>query len=103
MQIAAPGSQLAFAVRWIAGAAIAAAAFVPVSLEAQRGGRGAAPARPPAKPAAPAPAPPPPQITVAGVRVVGLGLGANGSELHAFNDRPGTAIALAIQAPAGSG
>ncbi len=37
------------------------------------------------------------------MRVVGVGLGANGSELRAFNERPGTAVALAIQAPPGTG
>jgi hypothetical protein len=44
-----------------------------------------------------------PQISVAGIRVIGNGLGANGSELHAFGDHPGTAVGLAIQAPEGSG
>jgi hypothetical protein len=44
-----------------------------------------------------------PQISVAGIRVIGNGLGANGSELHAFGDHPGTSVGLAIQAPEGSG
>jgi hypothetical protein len=47
----------------------------------------------------------PVQVTIAGIRVVGAGYGANGSELHAFNERPGTtiAIALALQAQGGAG
>jgi hypothetical protein len=65
-------------------------------------------AAPPAKgsaaaKAAPVPAGPPPQVAVNAIRVIGAGLGANGSELHAFNDRPGTAVAFSILAPAGSG
>ena len=61
-------------------------------------------ARPPAVTAAPPPPPAAlPKVAVVGIRVVGGGLGANGSELRAFNERPGTAIALAIQAPAGTG
>ena len=44
-----------------------------------------------------------PQISVAGLRIVGNGLGANASELRAFNERPGTTIVLGIQAPRGSG
>jgi hypothetical protein len=43
------------------------------------------------------------RVSVAGIRVIGPGLGANGSELHAFNDQPGTTIALAIVPPEGSG
>jgi len=46
---------------------------------------------------------PMPRISVAGIRVVGVGGGANGSELQAFNERPGTTVALSIQAPEGSG
>jgi hypothetical protein len=57
----------------------------------------------PAKAAPPAPSGPPPQMSVNAIRVIGAGLGANGSELHAFNDRPGTAVAFAILAPTGSG
>lgn len=45
----------------------------------------------------------PPRIMVAGIRVVAPGLGANGSELHAFNDQPGTALALAIVASPNTG
>jgi hypothetical protein len=67
--------------------------------------------RPPAKGAtkAPAPATPPapagamPQIAAAGIRVTGLGLGTNGTELKPFNESPGTTVALSIQAPKGSG
>jgi hypothetical protein len=55
------------------------------------------------KPVAKSASAPMPQISVAGIRVVGNGVGANGSELHAFNERPGTAVALSIQAPDGSG
>ncbi len=56
------------------------------------------------RPPAPTPAPAAlPQVAAVGIRVVGAGLGANGSELRAFNERPGTAVALAIQAPAGTG
>lgn len=45
-----------------------------------------------------------PRISVAGLRIVGNGLGANGSELHAFNEnKSGTTIALAIVMPEGSG
>lgn len=57
--------------------------------------------------AAPAPAPAvasvPPQMAAAGIRVTGLGLGANGSELKPFNESPGTAVVVAIQPPKGSG
>jgi hypothetical protein len=57
-----------------------------------------------AKPAAPAPPPgPPPEIVIAGVRVVGAGLGKNREEIRAFNEQPGTAVALAIKMPAGQG
>jgi len=65
--------------------------------------------RPPAKgkntPAPPPAAPPAamPQISAVGLRVVGLGLGANGSEVKPFMESPGTTIALAIQAPKGNG
>ena len=44
-----------------------------------------------------------PQTAVAGIRVTGLGIGANGTELKPFNESPGTTIALSIQAPKGSG
>ena len=67
--------------------------------DAQQRGRGAQrPATPPA--AAPAPAP---QITATAIRIVGTGLGANGTELRPFNESPGTVVVLAIQAPRGSG
>jgi len=42
-------------------------------------------------------------VSAAGIRIVGVGLGANGSELRAFNESPGTVVALAVQAPRGSG
>ncbi len=51
-------------------------------------------------PPAPSPAP---QVSAMAIRVVGPGLGANGSELRPFNESPGTVVALAIQAPRGSG
>jgi hypothetical protein len=45
-----------------------------------------------------------PKISVAGIRIIGGGLGTNGSELHAFGEQhPGTAVGLAIQAPEGNG
>jgi hypothetical protein len=54
---------------------------------------------------APAPSAPatPPQISAVGIRVIAPGLGANGTELRAFNESPGTTIALAIVAPKGTG
>ena len=83
---------------WIAGCAAGLLMFGVVDAAAQRSGqRSGRPAPPP-----PAPAPNP-QVSVVGIRVVGVGLGANGSELRAFNERPGTAIAIAIQAPTGTG
>jgi hypothetical protein len=57
-----------------------------------------------AKPAAPAPPPgPPPEIVIAGVRVVGGGLGKNREEIRPFNEQPGVAVALAIKMPPGQG
>ena len=44
-----------------------------------------------------------PQVTATAIRVVGLGLGANGSELRPFNESPGTVVVLAVQAPRGNG
>jgi hypothetical protein len=58
------------------------------------------------RPTAAAPqAPPsnPPQVSPIAVRVVGPGLGANGSELRPFNESPGTVVVLAVQASKGSG
>ena len=69
-----------------------------VAAAQQRAGR-AAP-RPAAAPAPPAPVP---QVAAAAIRVVGTGLGANGSELRPFNESPGTVVVLAIQAPRGNG
>src|SRR5438445_4367953 len=60
-------------------------------------------AQPPARPPAREPAAPPPEVVIAGIRVVGTGFGANGSELRPFHERPGTAIVLAVSAPPGSG
>jgi hypothetical protein len=45
----------------------------------------------------------PPQITAIGLRVIGLGLGANGTELRPFQEAPGTTIALGVTAPKGAG
>ena len=81
---------------WVGCVIVAALATGYESVGAQR----AKPAPPPPKPAAPAPMP---QITVAGIRIVGAGFGANATELRAFNEEAGTTIALAIAAPAGSG
>src|SRR5262249_26628707 len=67
---------------------------------AQQGrGRGA---QRPAAPAAQPPAPQP-QMSATAIRGVGPGLGANGSELRPFNESPGTAAALALVAPRGTG
>ncbi|HEY8180927.1 MAG TPA: hypothetical protein VII32_01715, partial [Thermoanaerobaculia bacterium] len=44
-----------------------------------------------------------PKVSVAGIRVIGGGLGANGSEIHAFGEQhPGTAVGLAIEVPEGN-
>jgi hypothetical protein len=40
-------------------------------------------------------------VRVAGIQVVGAGLGANGSELQAFRSEPGLVLALAVEPPAG--
>ena len=53
--------------------------------------------------AAPQPASAPPQVSAVGIRVVGPGLGANGSELRPFNESPGTVVVLGIQAAKGAG
>src|SRR5262245_6669005 len=108
MKITSRDPYAARAGRWIV-CLLAAGAIGSAGLGAQRpsgstSGKtqtGKAPAQSTAKPTPPPPAPPPPQVSVAGLKVVGAGLGANGSELHAFNERPGTTVALAIQAPAG--
>jgi len=66
--------------------------------------KGKQPAPPAAKAPAAASAPANlPQVSVIGVRVVGLGLGANGTELKPFNESPGTSVALGIAAPKGTG
>jgi hypothetical protein len=59
-----------------------------------------APAAAPAAAAAPSP---PPQMSAAGIRVIGPGLGASGTELKPFNESPGTSVVVAVQPPAGSG
>lgn len=95
--------------RWSVCVLFGLAVTIGLAGTSAQGGRGAsAPA--PSKGAAPAPAKaasappaPMPHVAAAGLRIVGVGLGANGSELHAFNEQPGTAIALAIQSPPNSG
>ena len=59
--------------------------------------------RPAPAAAAPAAAVALPQVTAIALRVTGLGLGTNGTELKPFNESPGSTVALAIQAPKGSG
>ena len=61
-------------------------------------GRGQRPAAAPTQPPAA-----PPQVSAVALRVVGPGLGANGSELRPFNESPGTVVVLAIQAGRGGG
>src|SRR5215831_14503072 len=68
--------------------------------------KGKQPAAPAAKTPAPAPvsAPSnPPKISPVGIRVTGLGIGANGTEQKPFNESPGTTVVLAVEAPKGSG
>jgi hypothetical protein len=57
------------------------------------------------RPGAAAPPAPstPPQMSAVAIRVVGPGLGANGTELRPFNESPGTVVVLAIQPPRSSG
>lgn len=43
----------------------------------------------------------PPTVTVAGIRVVGQGFGEDGREAQPFNESPGVALALAVQAANG--
>jgi hypothetical protein len=62
-----------------------------------------APAKAAAPKGAPAPPAPMPKITVAALRIVSGGFGANGSELRPFNEEPGTSVALAVVPPAGAG
>src|SRR3954469_9010477 len=89
-------------------AAVAGLVLLAPAAEAQ-GGRGKQPAgkQPAGKQPAAAPAPPPasapPPVSAIGLRIVGPGLGANGTELKPFNESPGTAVVLSIQAPKGSG
>jgi hypothetical protein len=40
-------------------------------------------------------------VRVVGIRLVGPGLGANGTELQAFREQPGLTLALAVEAPSG--
>ena len=83
-----------------------ALAAVPAAAQGKqtKGKRPAASAKPPAPAkASAAPAAKPPQITAVAIRVTGLGLGANGTELKPFNESPGTSVALAVEAPKGSG
>jgi hypothetical protein len=94
------------AVRWIV-CVVAAGTIGSAAVGAQRTGGSTTQTKGPSQTAAKAapstPASPPPQLFVSGIQVVGTGLGANGSELHAFNETPGMTVAIGIQAPAGSG
>lgn len=107
MKIAPRDRQPSSTTCWVVCTLLIAGLIGSFAAAAQR--PGGAPAKAPTKAPAKAPAPakaaptPPPQITVAGIRVVGAGLGANGSELHAFNESPGTAVGFAILVPAGTG
>lgn len=58
-------------------------------------------AAPPAKKAPPAKAAAVPTVSVAGIRVVGQGYGEDGREAQPFNESPGVALALVIQAKDG--
>lgn len=62
-------------------------------------------AAPPKKPApakaAPAKAAAAPTVSVAGIRVVGQGFGEDGSEAQPFNESPGVALAIVVQAKDG--
>ncbi|HET7746138.1 MAG TPA: hypothetical protein VFM29_02490 [Vicinamibacteria bacterium] len=42
-------------------------------------------------------------VEVAGVRIIGPGYGEDGTELRAFNESPGLALALAVKAPGKTG
>jgi hypothetical protein len=105
MRITSRDPYAASAVRRIV-CVLAAGTIGTAVVAAQRPGGSAtakAPVQTPAKSAPSTPASPPPQVFVTGIQVVGTGLGANGAELHAFNERPGMSVALGIVAPAGSG
>jgi hypothetical protein len=84
---------------------VAALSAAPSFAQANKQKQGAKQPAPAAKAPASAPASSaaPPQISVAGIRVTGLGLGANGTELKPFNESPGTTVAIALVAPKGSG
>ncbi len=81
--------------------ALAAAPAFAQAAKQKQGSKQPAPAAKAPAPAAPSSAPP--QISVAGIRVTGLGIGANGTELKPFNESPGTTVAIALVAPKGSG
>lgn len=75
-----------------------------IAAEPQAGRGAQRPATGAQRPAAAAPQPAAlPQVSAIGIRVVGPGLGANGTELRPFNESPGTVVALAIQAARGGG
>ena len=82
----------------LSGLAIAAPAGAQGSAQRPAAKGAARPATPAAAPAAAMP-----QITVAGLRVAGPGIGANGTEVKPFMESPGTTVVLAIQAPKGNG
>ncbi len=77
--------------RWAAAVLLAAGIATPAWSQAKTKG----------KPAAAAAALP--TVSVAGVRVVTPGLGEQGTEIRAFNESAGTAIALFVKMPAGAG
>jgi hypothetical protein len=85
------------------GAILAGANAAPLAGAPQAGQR--PPAKGAARPATPpaAPSGSMPQITAVGLRVAGLGIGANGTEVKPFMETPGTTVVLAIQAPKGNG
>lgn len=86
----------------VLGGSLLIAGLITIDSPASAQGRGRGAQRPPATPPPPASAAPP-QIAAVGLRVVGPGLGASGTELKPFNESPGTVVVLAIQAPKGSG
>jgi hypothetical protein len=65
------------------------------------GGPAAAQSRGKAKPAAAAAAPP--TVSLGGLRIVAPGMGEEGTEIRAFNESPGTALALFVKFSDGSG
>jgi hypothetical protein len=87
------------------GLCLLLAGFAAPPLASAQGSKQAPPKKGAAKAPAAAPAPTAamPQIAAAGLRVTGLGIGANGTEVKPFMETPGTTVVLAIQAPKGNG